>query len=133
MWPELAQMALDYLTIPGYCPCWIVLLEVFTDIIFPSLATSVDVERAFSFGRLTISLYRHSLRSETIRVSIVFGDRCKQGLVIDDELVEWVREKGSRGGRPRREEPDEDSHEGEEASTSLGDGEVIDNGWSYLE
>ncbi|KDQ05715.1 hypothetical protein BOTBODRAFT_72796, partial [Botryobasidium botryosum FD-172 SS1] len=75
VWPELAQMALDYLTIP---------------------ATSVDVERAFSFGRQTISLYRHSLRSETIRASIVFGDRCKQGLVNDDELVEWLREKASR-------------------------------------
>ncbi|KDQ08368.1 hypothetical protein BOTBODRAFT_93181, partial [Botryobasidium botryosum FD-172 SS1] len=74
-WPELAQMALDYLTIP---------------------ATSVDVERTFSYGRQTVSLYRHSLSSQSIRASIVFGNRCKEGLVNDDELVALLREKGSR-------------------------------------
>ncbi|KDQ06020.1 hypothetical protein BOTBODRAFT_74748, partial [Botryobasidium botryosum FD-172 SS1] len=70
-WPELAQMALDYLSVP---------------------ATSVDVERAFSYGQQTVSLYRHSLSSETIRASIVFGNRCKESLVDDCELVELLQE-----------------------------------------
>ncbi|KDQ05669.1 hypothetical protein BOTBODRAFT_90708, partial [Botryobasidium botryosum FD-172 SS1] len=70
-WPDLARMALDYLSIP---------------------ATSVDVERAFSVGRQTVSLYRHSLSSDTIRASIVFGNRCKENLVDDRELVELLRE-----------------------------------------
>ncbi|KDQ19703.1 hypothetical protein BOTBODRAFT_170759 [Botryobasidium botryosum FD-172 SS1] len=57
--PELAQMALDYLTIP---------------------ATSVDVERAFSFGCHTVSLYRHSLSKSTIRDSgnAAFWDKGKK-------------------------------------------------------
>ncbi|KDQ19359.1 hypothetical protein BOTBODRAFT_93384, partial [Botryobasidium botryosum FD-172 SS1] len=72
-WPELTQMVLDYLTIP---------------------ATSVDVERAFSYGWQTVSLYRHSLSSQSIQASIVFGNRCKEGLVNDDELVTLLRDKG---------------------------------------
>ncbi|KDQ16888.1 hypothetical protein BOTBODRAFT_106379 [Botryobasidium botryosum FD-172 SS1] len=73
-WPELAQMALDYLTIP---------------------ATSVDVEHAFSCGQQTVFLYWHSLSSRTIHASLVFGDRCKQGLVIDDDLVKLLQDKRS--------------------------------------
>ncbi|KDQ15769.1 hypothetical protein BOTBODRAFT_108076 [Botryobasidium botryosum FD-172 SS1] len=94
VWLELAQMAMDYLSIP---------------------ATSVDVERAFSYGRRTISLYRHSLSSDTIRASIVFGNRCIEGLVDDNELVEMIKAKAGRGGRPQRVvSEDEDSHsEGE--------------------
>ncbi|KDQ06427.1 hypothetical protein BOTBODRAFT_83167, partial [Botryobasidium botryosum FD-172 SS1] len=43
-WPELAQMAIDYLSVP---------------------ATSIDVEHAFLYGHQTVSLYRHSLSSES--------------------------------------------------------------------
>ncbi|KDQ21388.1 hypothetical protein BOTBODRAFT_72998, partial [Botryobasidium botryosum FD-172 SS1] len=74
-WPELSRMAINYLSIP---------------------ATSVDVERAFSYGRRTVSLYRHSLSSETIRACIVFGNRTTEGLVNDDELVAMLKEKASR-------------------------------------
>ncbi|KDQ05849.1 hypothetical protein BOTBODRAFT_90081, partial [Botryobasidium botryosum FD-172 SS1] len=74
-WPQLSRMAIDYLSVP---------------------ATSVDVERAFSYGRQTVSLYRHSLSSETIRATIVFGDRCKAGLVDDQALVQMLRDKASR-------------------------------------
>ncbi|KDQ06550.1 hypothetical protein BOTBODRAFT_121339, partial [Botryobasidium botryosum FD-172 SS1] len=80
-WPELAQMATNYLSVP---------------------ATSVDVERAFSYGRRTISLYRHSLSSDTIRASIVFGSRCIEGLVNDDELVAMIKANAGRAGRPRK-------------------------------
>ncbi|KDQ11615.1 hypothetical protein BOTBODRAFT_114206, partial [Botryobasidium botryosum FD-172 SS1] len=94
VWPELAKMAFDYLSIP---------------------ATSVDVERAFSYGRRTVSLYRHSLSSDTIRASIVFGNRCIEGLVDDNELVAMIKAKAGRAGRPRQAvSEDEDSHsEGE--------------------
>ncbi|KDQ16696.1 hypothetical protein BOTBODRAFT_172809 [Botryobasidium botryosum FD-172 SS1] len=76
-WPELLQMAINYLSIP---------------------ATSVDVERAFSYGRRTVSLYRHSLSSETIHTCIVFGNRTTEGLINDDELVAMLKEKASWGG-----------------------------------
>ncbi|KDQ14976.1 hypothetical protein BOTBODRAFT_109335, partial [Botryobasidium botryosum FD-172 SS1] len=68
-WPELTQMALDYLTVP---------------------AMSVDVEWVFSFGRVTVSLYRHSLSSKSIQCSIVFGNQCKEGLVNDIDLVQLL-------------------------------------------
>ncbi|KIJ50844.1 hypothetical protein M422DRAFT_158795 [Sphaerobolus stellatus SS14] len=48
----LARMALDILSIP---------------------ATSVDVERAFSRGRLTVSHLRHSLKDSSTRMATVLG------------------------------------------------------------
>lgn len=74
----------------------------------------MDVERAFSFGRQTVSLYRHSLSSETIRSSIVFGNRCKEGLVDDAELVAMLFEKRSRGGRPRAKDSEDTGSESED-------------------
>ncbi|GAB1527909.1 hypothetical protein RhiTH_011097 [Rhizoctonia solani] len=50
--PRLARMALDYLTAP---------------------ATSVDAERAFSAGRLTINHLQHNMSSETFEAKMAVG------------------------------------------------------------
>ncbi|KDQ18328.1 hypothetical protein BOTBODRAFT_103694, partial [Botryobasidium botryosum FD-172 SS1] len=111
--PELAQMALDYLTIP---------------------ATSVDVEQAFSFGRQTVSLYRHSLSKSTIRASIVFGNRCKEGLVDDEELVTLLRNKASRAGRRGESGVSGGQGDGDEGDEGEdGDEMDLDAEWTVIE
>ncbi|PIL32946.1 hypothetical protein GSI_05064 [Ganoderma sinense ZZ0214-1] len=76
--PGLAQMALDILSIP---------------------ATSMDAERAFSRGRLTVSRLRHSLSDQSVRASTVLGSWARYSdLVPEAEAVELLRskEKGKR-------------------------------------
>jgi hypothetical protein len=71
--PRLARMALDYLTAPGvyrYQP--FLLLKSLTCLcIYP--ATSVDAERAFSAGRLTINHLQHNMSSETFEAKMAVG------------------------------------------------------------
>jgi hypothetical protein len=55
-------------------------------------ATSTDVERAFSGGRLTVSRMRHSLSSESTRASTVLGSWVKvDGLLPEQELLKAFR------------------------------------------
>ena len=64
MYPCLSRMGLDYLSIPGmfsdYSMCQIYYNNC-------SLATSVDVERVFSRGRLILSHVRSQLTAQSTR------------------------------------------------------------------
>ncbi len=76
-------MALDYLSIPGMCP--------FTKssehyLIIPS-ATSVDVERVFSKGRLLLSHVRNGLSVQSTCALLCLGAWSKMGLVKDEDVV----------------------------------------------
>ncbi|KIJ47636.1 hypothetical protein M422DRAFT_163711, partial [Sphaerobolus stellatus SS14] len=74
---QLAQMGLDILSIP---------------------ATSVDVERAFSRGRLMVSRLRHSLNDTTTRNGTVLGSWATlPGLIPEAELVKSFGSKSKRG------------------------------------
>ena len=56
------------------------------------IATSTDVERAFSGGRLTVSRMRHSLSNESTRASTVLGSWVKiDGLLPEQELLKAFR------------------------------------------
>lgn len=73
---RLAQMAIDYLSSP---------------------ATSVEVERAFSRGALTVTHRRHALSDTSTRNSIVLGAWLKDTTFVPkDELIELFRNKSSR-------------------------------------
>ena len=73
---RLAKMALDYLSAP---------------------ASSVDVERAFSRGALTVTHRRHCLSDTSTRNSIVLGGWLKDtDLVPRQKLIEFFRKKSSR-------------------------------------
>ena len=64
----LAQMALDFLSVPGMsvcCSSGLVGLYI--------SATSTDVERAFSQGGLTVSKLRHSLSDKSTLCFSVLG------------------------------------------------------------
>lgn len=39
----------------------------------PTIAASTDIERAFSYGGLTVSKHRHSLSDESVRAATVLG------------------------------------------------------------
>lgn len=62
MYPRLVRMALDYLSILGMSSlsCTLIMLIYFS-------ATSVDVERIFSRGRILLSHLRNRLSPQTTR------------------------------------------------------------------
>jgi hypothetical protein len=61
------------------------------------LATSTDVERAFSRGGLTVSKMCHSLSDESTRAASILGAWCDlPGAVPWNEIITVFREKGKR-------------------------------------
>ena len=63
-YPNLSRMALDYLSIPGMYP-FTSEIDRHADTCFAT-ATSTDVERVFSQGRLLLSHIRNRLLSQSI-------------------------------------------------------------------
>jgi len=85
---RLARMAIDYLSAP---------------------ASSVEVERAFSRGALTVTHRRHALSDASTRNSIVLGGWLKDtSLVPKDELIEFLGNKSFRGEAMTSENPTEE-------------------------
>ena len=62
VYPRLSRMALDYLSIPGMSSFFFLCIN-HANIISP--ATSVDVERVFSHGRILLSHLRNWLSPQT--------------------------------------------------------------------
>jgi hypothetical protein len=56
-----------------------------------STATSVDVERVFSKGRLVLSHVRNGLSVQSTRASICLGAWSKMGLVMDSDVMEVAK------------------------------------------
>ena len=88
--PNLSRMALDYLTIPGeflvHAVLCIALDNLFSSSSFT--ATSVEVERVFSRGRLLLSHVRNRLSAQTCRALLCLGNWSKLGLIkMEDEKV----------------------------------------------
>ncbi|KIM59870.1 hypothetical protein SCLCIDRAFT_125247, partial [Scleroderma citrinum Foug A] len=65
IYPQLARMAINYLTIP---------------------ATSVDVEHLFSHGHVLLSHNHNRLSSQTTRALLCLGDWSCLGLVNSDDV-----------------------------------------------
>lgn len=67
-----------------------------------TIATSTDVERAFSRGGLTVSKMRHSLSDESTRAATVLSSWCDFPIAIPrDEIISVFRDKSRRpkGGK----------------------------------
>ncbi|KAA1124793.1 hypothetical protein PGTUg99_034942 [Puccinia graminis f. sp. tritici] len=67
---DILQMALNVLSFP---------------------ATSVDVERAFSFGRDYVSQRRHSLSAQSLSRGMAVAFYSKNGMIQDEVLHKWKR------------------------------------------
>ncbi|KIL54124.1 hypothetical protein M378DRAFT_60186, partial [Amanita muscaria Koide BX008] len=66
LYPGLSRMARDYHSIP---------------------ATSVDVERIFSGGRMLLSYLRNRLQVESTRALLCVGEWCKKRIMTDKDLL----------------------------------------------
>ena len=59
------------------------------------IATSTDVECAFSQGGLTVSKMRHKLSDESTRAASILGSWCDlPGVIPCDEIMAVFRDKG---------------------------------------
>ncbi|EIW62753.1 uncharacterized protein TRAVEDRAFT_112599, partial [Trametes versicolor FP-101664 SS1] len=65
-YPRLSRMAIDYLMVP---------------------ATSVDVERVFSRGRLLLPYVRNRLSAQSTRASMCLGTWSVHGLVLASDFA----------------------------------------------
>jgi hypothetical protein len=92
MYPALSRMALDYLTIPGKQQYSSVRL-----LLTVSAATSIDVERLFSRGRLVLSHTRSRLATQTTRAILCLGAWSKMGLVKDTDVLAVAKMKEVEG------------------------------------
>lgn len=83
-YPHLSRMALDYLTIPGefFFKLNSHILQLIT-----STATSVDVERLFSRGRLLLSHVRSRLSAQSTRALLCLSFWSKLNLVKTDDVL----------------------------------------------
>jgi hypothetical protein len=72
IWPSLARMALDFLTIP---------------------ATSTEVEHVFSHGCLLLPYIHNRLSAKSTRALLCLGYWSKAGFVKDDVVLAITREK----------------------------------------
>jgi hypothetical protein len=83
-YPHLSRMALDYLTVPGKHSSSTRMLLVFE--LINLVATSVDVERLFSRGRLLLSHVRSRLSAQSTRALLCLGIWSKLNLVKNDDI-----------------------------------------------
>ena len=87
----LAPMAMNFLLIPGKKKIYI-----FSSCLLNTLyvATSTDVECAFSRGGLTVSKMRHSLSDESARAASMVDTWCDlPGAIPPDEIITTFRDK----------------------------------------
>ncbi|KIL55699.1 hypothetical protein M378DRAFT_90491, partial [Amanita muscaria Koide BX008] len=66
VFPGLSRMARDYLTIP---------------------ATSVDVERIFSGGRMLLSYLRNRMQVQSTRAVLCLGEWIRKGAIKEKDIV----------------------------------------------
>jgi hypothetical protein len=89
----LARMAKDFLSVPGMYEHQF--SSTFTNSLY--VATSTDVERAFSRGGLTASKMRHSLSDQSTRAATVLGAWCDlPGAIPREEIAAGFRDKNKR-------------------------------------
>jgi len=82
IYPTLYRMAMDYLSIPGKL---IYFLNDPTHL-YIQLATSVEVERTFSQGRLVLSHVRSRLSVQSTRALLCLGVWSLMGYVEDNDV-----------------------------------------------
>lgn len=89
-----ARMALDFMSAPG---TWLSNDMYSAKLTCLSTATSVDVERAFSQGSLTVLKHRHSLSDKSTRAAIILSSWTQvEGVVIQSDVLEVLDQKSRR-------------------------------------
>ena len=83
-YPRLSRMAISYLTCPSEFLSFSHLVKL-ADLL--SSATSVDVERIFSHGRILLPHTRNRMTSTTARALMCVGEWSRLGWVQDSDVV----------------------------------------------
>lgn len=81
-YPILSRMALDYLTIPGM---YMRTRSFYIAKLF-YLATSVDVERVFSKGRLNLTYLRNRMSVQTFRALMCLDEWLKNNFITEKAM-----------------------------------------------
>lgn len=102
----LLKMALDVLSCPG--TFFLAFTLSFTtvaecDLFLCELATSVDVERAFSFGRDYVSAKRHRLSPQSVSQGMSVAFYSKNNLIRPGTLYKWKEGRKEDRKRQRKE------------------------------
>ena len=82
-------MALDYHTIPGVSPCNYLIYQILkftTNFFIYFIATSIDVERVFSQGRILLSHLKSHLSVQSTRALMCLGVWSCTGYVKDIDI-----------------------------------------------
>jgi hypothetical protein len=85
--PNLSRMARDYLAIPG------MLFTMRICLAHSPTATSTDVERLFSRGRLLLSHLRNRLSAESTCALMCLGSWSLMGFIKDEDILDVIMEK----------------------------------------
>jgi hypothetical protein len=85
-YPHLSRMALDYFSIPGKSTFHFHIQCVITDY-FSLSATSTDVKRVFSQGRLVLSHIRNSLSAQSTRALLCLSNWSLLGYIKDKDIT----------------------------------------------
>ena len=86
LYPHLYRRALDYLSIPGYFFLLFYLQWTGYWYIYNITATSIDVERTFSQGRLLLSHVRSCLSVQSMQAFLCIGVWSLMGYVKDKDV-----------------------------------------------
>ena len=93
--PQLARMALDFLSAPGQAsPARCLLLLTFSP-----AASSVDAERAFSGGRLQVNHLQHGMSSQTFKAQVALGSWVGSPVFPSTDPFVAIIEDGMRHAR----------------------------------
>ena len=84
--PRLSRMAVSYLSCPGESQSAL-LCSLLFKLTLILTATSVDVERLFSRGRLLLSHVRNRLSTQRARALLCVGEWSRQGWVKDSDVL----------------------------------------------
>lgn len=85
-YPHLSRMALDYLTIPGESDFFF-LLPIVQNFLRCLVATSVDVERLFSRGRLLLSHVHSHLTVQSTHALLCLHYWSRLNLIKTEDVV----------------------------------------------
>lgn len=72
------------------------------------LATSVDVERLFSQGRLLLPYVRNGLSAQSVRALLCLGDWARLDLISDEDVLHVTAEKEVDENEADENETDDD-------------------------
>lgn len=100
--PRLAKMGSDFCSAPGKSGLTLLSLLLMNEHVYVT-ASSVDGERAFSYGRLQVNHLQHNMNSQTFKAQMTVGSWASTPLYPGLETVTRIIEKRMGNGNDEME------------------------------